>query len=253
MRNSLCLISVCRRIWQKSYSILVFETRSNQPERIDTGDYTDEEYKTFLREIRFINRWIGDRWALRKSLLKRIGELNLNEFSVLDVGAGSGEILKEVALFARKRNANAFLVGLDLNELSAQSVAEEGKAFREINSVRGDALRLPFADDAFDFAICSLFTHHFTDDGVVDVMREMNRVASRGIYVIDLHREQGAYRMYKIFCTVFRISKLVRDDGLLSIKKGFQPDELSQLANRAGFTDVTVQTVIPARVVIAAN
>jgi len=231
----------------------VFETRSNEPERIDTGDYTDEEYKTFLREIRFINRWIGDRWALRKSLLKKIGELDLDKFSVLDVGAGSGEILKEIALFARKRNANAFLVGLDLNELSAQSVAEEGKSFRQINSVRGNALHLPFADSAFDFAICSLFTHHFTDDGVIDVMREMNRVTSRGVYVIDLHREQGAYRMYKIFCAVFRISKLVRDDGLLSIKKGFQPDELSQLAKRAGFTDVTAQTVIPARVVVAAN
>jgi ubiquinone/menaquinone biosynthesis C-methylase UbiE len=231
----------------------VFETRSSEPERIDTGDYTDEEYKTFLREIRFINRWIGDRWALRKSLLKKIAELDLDKFSVLDVGAGSGEILKEIALYARRRKANAFLVGLDLNELSAQSVAEEGKAFSEINSVRGDALVLPFADGAFDFAICSLFTHHFTDNGVIEVMREMNRVASRGVYVIDLHREQGAYRMYKIFCAVFHISKLVRDDGLLSIKKGFQPDELSQLAKRAGFTDVTAQTVIPARVVVAAN
>jgi ubiquinone/menaquinone biosynthesis C-methylase UbiE len=233
--------------------MFVFEIRSSEPERIDTGDYTEEEYKTFLREIRFINRWIGDRWALRKSLLKKIDELDLDKFSVLDVGAGSGEILKEIALFAHRRKANAFLVGLDLNELSARSVAEEGKAFREINSVRGDALRLPFADGAFDFAICSLFTHHFTDDGVVNVMREMNRVASRGVYVIDLHREQGAYRMYKIFCAVFRISKLVRDDGLLSIKKGFQPDELSQLAKRAGFIDVTAQTVIPARVVVAAN
>ena len=55
----------------------MFEHRSSEPERIDTGDYTEEEYKTFLREIRFINRWIGDRWALRKSLLKKIEELTL--------------------------------------------------------------------------------------------------------------------------------------------------------------------------------
>jgi ubiquinone/menaquinone biosynthesis C-methylase UbiE len=231
----------------------VFETRSNELERIDTGDYTDDEYKTFLREIRFINRWIGDRWALRRSLLKKIDELDLKSFSVLDVGAGSGEILKEITLFARKRAANAFLVGLDLNELSAQSIANEGKNFNEINSVRGDALHLPFADDAFDFAICSLFTHHFSDDGVVEVLREMHRISSRGVFVIDLHREQGAYRMYKIFCAVFRISRLVRDDGLLSIEKGFQPDELSRLAERAGFTRVTSQTVIPARVVISAS
>jgi ubiquinone/menaquinone biosynthesis C-methylase UbiE len=230
----------------------VFETRSNEPERIDTGDYTEEEYQTFLREIRFINRWIGDRWALQKSLLKRIGELDLKEFSVLDVGAGSGEILTEIARFARRRKSISFLVGLDLNEMAVESIAAEGRRHPEINSVRGDALSLPFADGAFDFAICSLFTHHFTDDGVVEIMREMKRVSHRGIYVIDLHRERGAYRMYKLFCAVFRISKLVRDDGLLSIKKGFQSGELDDLAKRAGFTRVHTSTVFPARLVVEA-
>lgn len=231
----------------------MFETRSNEPERIDTGDYTDEEYKTFLREIRFINRWIGDRWALRKSLLRKIAELDLKDFSVLDVGAGSGEILKEIALFSRQRKTQALLVGLDLNELSAQSIAKERNSITEMNSVRGDALHLPFIDDAFDFAICSLFTHHFTDEGVVEVLAEMRRVARRAVFIIDLHREVGAYRLYRLFCAVFRISKLVRDDGLLSIKKGFQPEELAKLTERAGFTNVSAQTVIPARVVISAS
>ena len=230
----------------------MFETRSTQPERIDTGDYTEEEYRTFLREIRFINRWIGDRWALQKSLLRRVAELDLKEFSVLDVGAGSGEILTEIARFARRRNSNAFLVGLDLNEMSVESIAAERGAYGEINSVRGDALNLPFAEGSFDFAICSLFTHHFTDDGVVEIMREMMRVSRRGIYVIDLHREPGAYRMYKLFCAVFRISKLVRDDGLLSIKKAFQPEELGELAKRAGFAHAKTGTVFPARVVVEA-
>src|SRR3982751_2746687 len=145
--------------------ISVFETRSREPERIDTGDYTDEEYKTFLREIRFINRWIGDRWALQKTLLKKIEELDPAKVSVLDVGAGSGELLKEIALFARRRKSRTFLTGLDLNKLSAESVANEGDNFDEINAVRGDALNLPFDDNSFDFAICSLFTHHFADDG----------------------------------------------------------------------------------------
>ena len=247
------MFSVNQRHVKKVILIFVFETRSNEPERIDTGDYTQEEYKTFLREIRFINRWIGDRRALRKSLLRKIHELELDEFSVLDVGAGSGEILKEIAMFARQRKSSAFLVGLDLNELSAQSVSNEGKDIHEINSVRGDALQLPFADRSFDFAICSLFTHHFNDDAVVAVLREMYRVADEGVFVIDLHREVSAYRMYQLFCSVFRISKLVRDDGLLSIKKGFQPEELSRLAERAGFANITAETVIPARVVISGS
>jgi ubiquinone/menaquinone biosynthesis C-methylase UbiE len=230
----------------------VFEERSNTPERIDTGDYTEEEYQTFLREIRFINRWIGDRWALQRSLLKRIDTLDLTNFSVLDVGAGSGEILTEIARFARRRNSAAFLVGLDLNEMAVQSISYESKSYDEINAVLGNAMTLPFAENSFDFAICSLFTHHFTDEGVVEIMRAMKRVSGRGIYVIDLHREPGAYRMYRFFCAVFGISKLVRDDGLLSIKKGFQPEELRDLARRAGFQNAEVSTVFPARVVLSA-
>ena len=230
----------------------MFEVRSNEPERIDTGDYTEEEYRTFLREIRFINRWIGDRWALQKSLLTKIAKLDLKEFSVLDVGAGSGEILTEIATFARRRTSRAFLMGLDLNMMAVESIAAEGKTFDEVKAVRGDALNLPFADGAFDFAICSLFTHHFANEGVVEIMREMGRVSRRGIYVIDLHREPGAYRMYKLFCSVFRISNLVREDGLLSIKKAFQPEELRALARRAGHSGANAYTVFPARVVLEA-
>jgi len=231
----------------------MFETRSHQPERIDTGDYTGDEYKTFLREIRFINRWIGDRWALKGSLLKQINGFDLQQFSVLDAGAGSGELLKEIALFARKTKRKTRLVGLDLNVLSADSIAAEGREFFEIAAVQGDVMRLPFDNGAFDYSICSLFTHHFTDEGVVELLREMKRVSRRGVFVIDLHRTRSAYRMYQLFCFVFRISKLVREDGSLSIMKGFLPAELRQLALAAGFSNANARTVFPARVVISAS
>lgn len=229
----------------------MFETRSNEPERIDTGDYTEEEYRTFLREIRFINRWIGDRWALRKTLLREIDELQLSEFSVLDVGAGSGELLKEIALFARKTKRRATLAGLDLNSLSAAAIAEAGDQFNEIHSVRGDALSLPFSDESFDFCICSLFTHHFTDDGVVEILKEMRRVSRRGLYVIDLHRDRNAYFWFKVFCFVFRISELVRHDGLLSITKGFTYEEFKRIARRARIGNVKIQGSFPGRIILA--
>jgi ubiquinone/menaquinone biosynthesis C-methylase UbiE len=50
----------------------------------------------------------------------------------------------------------------------------------EISSVRGDALELPFSDSQFDYVICSLFTHHFVDEQVVQILREMSRVRSGG-------------------------------------------------------------------------
>jgi ubiquinone/menaquinone biosynthesis C-methylase UbiE len=228
----------------------VFEKRSYQLERIDTGDYTPEEYERFLREIRFINRVLGDDLALKKTLLKEIERENLQPFSILDVGAGSGELLRTIAVFGRKTKRKARLFGLDLNELSVKSVLEESRKFGEINSIRGDALSLPFADKAFDYAICSLFTHHFTDENVVKIFLELNRVARRGVFVIDLHRHRVAYALYKIFCAAFRISRLVREDGLLSILRSFKPDELKLLAEAANLKNVSVERHFPFRLVL---
>jgi len=148
----------------------VFKTRSYKLERIDTGDYTPEEYERFLREIRFINRFLGDVWALKNTLLREIEKTNLQEFSVLDVGAGSGELLRTIAKVARKQKRETNLLGLELSTRAACAILEESKNFTEISAVRGDALRLPFADKCFDYAICSLFTHHFTDENVVKIL-----------------------------------------------------------------------------------
>jgi ubiquinone/menaquinone biosynthesis C-methylase UbiE len=216
----------------------VFEKRSTDLERIDTGDYTPAEYERFLEEIRFINRFTGDLRTLKKTLFTEIERADLDEFSVLDVGAGSGELLGAVAGYARKAGKKAMLTGLDLNAISAESIRRESS---EISAVRGDALRLPFEDGAFDYAICSLFTHHLTDEVAVHVLKEMKRVSRRSVFAIDLHRHPIAYALYKVFCVVFRISPLVRQDGSLSILRSFKPGELLELAKKAGIENAAVE------------
>ena len=213
--------------------VSVFDKRSTKPERIDTGDYTPEEYATFLREIRFINRYLGDARALRRSLFREIQRENLREFSVLDVACGSGELLRRTAEFSRKTERHAQLTGIDLQELSfSVSAKEDAAAYPEIAYVRGDAFRLPFDDGTFDYAISSLFFHHLSDAQIPRVLNEMTRVAHRSVFVIDLHRHPAAYYLYKLFCSAFRISPLVAQDGSLSVLKGFRPGELAMFANK---------------------
>jgi ubiquinone/menaquinone biosynthesis C-methylase UbiE len=244
----ICAPSAADPFW---YSESVFKTRATKPERIDTGDYTPEEYERFLREIRFINQRLGDRAALEKTLLASIERDDLKEFSVLDVGAGSGELLGVIAEFARRNNRDAALVGLDLNELAVNEIAAESKTYSEINALRGDALRLPFADGAFDYTICSLFTHHLTDEQIAKVLPEMARVARRGVVVIDLERSAWAWFFYQIFCIAYRISPLVRQDGSLSIRKGFWPEELLSFGQKARLQDLKITQVQPFRLVLS--
>ena len=229
----------------------MFKKRSLKPERIDTGDYTPEEYATFLREIRFINQRLGDRAAIENTLLAEITRLDLKEFSVLDVGAGTGELLSVIAEFARSGIRNTRLVGLDLNGLSTNEIAAESKKYIEISPVRGDALSLPFADDSFDYSICSLFTHHLTDDQIIRVLPEMSRVARRGIVVVDLERSPMAWFLYQLFCIAYRISPLVRQDGSLSIRKGFRVDEFERFAERLDLRNAAVERSKPFRLILS--
>ena len=240
---------------RRSFAILfdVFERRSYKLERMDTGDYTPAEYERCLSELVFINRFLGDARALRETLFRQIEKENLKTFSVLDVGAGSGEMLRSIADFARGQKRKTNLCGLELNARSARAILENSKNPREISAVRGDALCLPFADDAFDYAICTLFTHHFTDENVVVILREMARVSKRKIFVVDLHRHKIAHRLYKIFCAAFRISDFVREDGSLSILRAFKKEELQTLANEANLTEISVERHIPFRLVLQAK
>src|SRR5262252_8084485 len=170
-----------------------FRQRSLEPENLDKGSYTPEEYEGCLVELRRVNEWLGDANALRDSLLKEIERRELRSFTVLDVAAG----------WARDSDRRAFLVGVELNERSARSILEESSEYPEIASTRANGFTLPFADRSFDYVIQSLTLHHFDDPGAVKIIREMVRVARRGIFVIDLHRNPVAYFFYTTIGRLF--------------------------------------------------
>ena len=227
-----------------------FRHRSLEPENLDKGTYTPEEYEGCLIELRRVNRWLGDVKTLQDLFLTEIEKRSLQSFSVLDVGAGSGELLRVAAKWSRETNRTARLVGLELNERSAKSILEESREFPEIHSVRADGLRLPFADGIFDYAIQSLTLHHFDDEGAVKIVSEMSRVAARGVFVIDLHRSPIAYFFYTTLGKLFLHNRLLREDGALSILKSWTHDELKKLGGEAGLQNVKVQEHFPARLVL---
>jgi len=230
-----------------------FRQRSYELENLDKGTYTPEEYEGCIVELQRVNEWLGDAKALRGSLLKEIESQGLPSFSVLDVGAGSGELLRVAARWARETNRAAALVGLELNKRSARAIIDESTEFPEISSVQASGLKLPFPNHSVDYIISSLTLHHFDDEGAVGILREMGRVARRGIFVIDLHRNPTAYFFYITLGRLILHNRLIREDGALSILKSFTPDELEKLGQQAGLKNVTVEKHFPSRLVLRAK
>ena len=210
-----------------------FSTRSRELERLDTGDYTPREYAKWQQEMRIIHRVFGELRALKNTLIRDVLAGGESEVSILDVGAGSGELLR---LAGKELNGKrAFLVGAELNADAAKSIRDKGLA-----SLRTDAMKLPFADDAFDYVFCSLFLHHLDDEPAIRMLREMNRVAGKRIFVVDLNRSPVAYYFYKIVGSLF-LQRFTVEDGSLSILRSRPPKELLEIAEKAALKDAIVE------------
>jgi len=118
--------------------------------------------------------------------------------------------------------------------------------------VQADALKLPFADDSFDYVYCTLLLHHLGDDAAVTLLTEMKRVARKRFYIVDLNREPIAYYAYRAIGWLF-LQNLTSDDGALSILRSFRPVELLELAKKAGLHDVRIEHSRLNRLILSGN
>lgn len=222
-----------------------FKTRSLELERLDTGDYTAAEYQRWQKEMWFIHRIFGEMRALRRTLFRDLVNDGSKTFSILDVGAGEGELLMALGKWSDKYEI--FRVGVEIDAVAAKGIKR-----KSISAVRADALKLPFADSIFDYVFCTLFLHHMGDDDAVRLLKEMARVAAKRIYAVDLNRHPTAYYTYRILGRMF-LQRFTLDDGSLSILRSYTPPELFELAERAGLTDVKLEHSRANRLVLSAR
>ena len=222
-----------------------FKNRSHDLERLDTGDYTDAEYKLWQREMGFIHAVFGEERALKQSLIREIDAGQDKSVSILDVGAGTGILLRRIGEMLPNHSLKR--VGLEL-ELKSARLVNDGP----VSGVQGNGTRLPFADGAFDYAYCTLLLHHLSDGDAVELIREMDRVATKGIYVIDLNRDPVAYFTYR-FLGRMLLQPLTLEDGALSILRSFTRGELLNLAEAAGLRSFSVRPSKVNRLILSAR
>ena len=97
--------------------------------------------------------------------------------TILDVGAGTGRLFQ----FFQEQKVDFRIVGIEPSR--AQRDVAYKKGIRPDCLVEGDATRMQFPDDHFDFCTEFGVLHHIRD--TQQALREMCRVASKGVYLSD--------------------------------------------------------------------
>ena len=125
---------------------------NKQAEKYDTSDYSKYPRECYPFVLNAIN--------------------NIHFNKVLDLGCGTGVILKEISSI----NSDVELFGLDLSENMIAKAAQ--RLGTTANLSIGDAENLPYADNTFDLVCCVESFHHYPNPK--KALSEINRVLKNG-------------------------------------------------------------------------
>jgi len=222
-----------------------FSTRLEAEEWMDDFSISDVRLTRALRDLRLTNQLLGA-YAATDAVLTPLFRRH-DRLKILDIGCGGGDYLAHMARRAERHDCRAELIGLDANPITvgharAYLDAHLPASLRlQVRVEVGDALKLPIPDNSVDVVHAALFLHHFHGQDAVQLLREMQRGARRGLLVNDLHRHPLAYAGIWLLSRALRMAPMVQHDGPMSVQRGFSHEELKALTEEASLPPSTIR------------
>ena len=196
-------------------------------EFLDDPEVSPEVMARAMADVELANFLLGGTRAALKELEPALGELPTCA-TLLDVGTGTADIPAAARTLAAKRGVTLRTIGFDLSPVLVERYRR-----RNDEVVRGNALRLPFRDKSVEVVMCSQVLHHFPELEARELIAEMNRVARSRVVISDLRRRLIAAGGLWLASFLLSFHSVSRHDGVVSIMRGFVPEELADLV-RAG-------------------
>ncbi len=212
----------------------LFTHRSQQIEIMDDLQCQGEVVNQTLRELEFINRWLGGN-AVTLEGVKQLTRGHTSEpFFIADLGCGGGDMLKLLAEWGRINNRSLKLVGIDANPHIIEFARNNCGSYPEISFEILDIFLPEFQQKKYDIIMGTLFYHHFDNTVLVGFFAKLIHQARLGVVINDIHRHWLAYYSIRILTKFFSKSSMVKFDAPLSVLRAFTRKELIEILERAG-------------------
>ncbi|MBV9657466.1 MAG: methyltransferase domain-containing protein [Verrucomicrobia bacterium] len=206
------------------------------PERMDAPQPASRELEADLENLRRLNARFGSHRIIRRFLerwLKPGGSYRL-----LDLCTGGADIPRLAVAWARSRGISLEVVAVDFQPGTLEIARRWCAGYPEITLQTDDARTLQSLENlpAFDFVLCSLALHHFSEADAVQILRRVRALATRGALVADLERTAFAFAAVWLVTAVLYREPMTKFDARLSVRRAFSFGEFAALAARAGWT-----------------
>lgn len=216
--------------------------RTDEPETMDDFTMEGEILRDALDKIAKINQLLGGNQLTLLGVQELIeGISKTRKVTIVDVGCGNGDMLRSLADYGLKNNLDFQLIGIDANNFTVNHAQQLSRNYPNIRYQCEDIFDENFAKLKYDIVLCTLTLHHFKDNEIIHLLSVFNANSNIGIVINDLQRSAIAYRLFQALCFVFRLNDMSREDGLISILRGFKKVELIHFSEKLKFRNYKIQ------------
>ena len=216
------------------------KVRTDEPEIMDDFSLEGEELKDALDKIAKINQLLGGNKLTLEGLKAILPKGSKKLLTIVDVGCGNGDMLRKIADFGTKNGYNFKLIGIDANAFTVNHAEKLSIKYQNISYLCEDIFLMDKSKIDCDVIICTLTLHHFKDDEIIEILNVFKKSAKLGIVINDLQRSAIAYRLFQLLCVIFGLNRMSREDGLVSILRGFKREELTAFSERLNFKKYSI-------------
>ena len=206
--------------------------RSSEKEIMDDFTMKGVLFRDTLDKLEIINRLLGGNNVTIMGLKELLKNQSKNKIiTIVDLGCGHGDILRDIAKFGRKNNYTFRLIGIDANIAAIAYAKELSCDYSELSFKAIDIFSEDFKKQSYDIVLCTLFLHHFKNNELISFLKMIIERATIGVVVNDLHRHKLAYYLFKLI-GFFIKNKMIREDGLTSILRAFKKKDLENISKQ---------------------
>jgi 2-polyprenyl-3-methyl-5-hydroxy-6-metoxy-1,4-benzoquinol methylase len=207
--------------------------RTNEPELMDNFAMRGDKLKDALDKIAKINQFLGGNKLTLEGVKNILKEHPVKgKITIIDVGCGNGDMLRTIADYLDENDINCELIGIDANQFSVNYAKKLSIHYPNITYRCEDIFDKSFEKLEYDIVLCTLTLHHFKDDEIINLLKVFKANAKMGIVINDLERSGISYRLFQALCFALRLNDMSREDGLVSILRGFKKPELEQFSRK---------------------
>lgn len=215
--------------------------RTNATEVMDDFTMKGEILREALDKIAKINQLLGGNKLTLQGVQSLLSNIQSGkQLVIVDIGCGNGDMLRTLADYAAKNDLNFKLIGIDANSFTIDYASSLSINYPNISYQCNDIFDSSFKTLKYDIVLCTLTLHHFKDEEIIQLMDVFFKNASIGIVINDLQRSAISYRLFQGLCFVFRLNPMSREDGLVSILRGFKKKELQLFSKKLNLNNYTI-------------